>query len=96
MRVDLGMALQVGERRRKFAFVDSRIERLDESTIPQMTADEAINKLCADIAITLREKESGYMLCMSGTVPRKTLAELHSSMSETLSQSGIECVLGAI
>ena len=94
MRVDLGMAVPFGKSRRKFAFVDSLIDRLDGSTIPQMTTEEAINKLCADIAMTLRKKENGYKLCMTGTVPQQTLTELHSSMSEILSRSGIECVLG--
>ena len=94
MRVDLGLTLPVGKHRRNFAFVDNRIDRFDGSTIPRMTADEAINKLCADIAMKLREKGNGYKLCITGTVPLETLVELHSTMSKILSQSGIECALG--
>ena len=94
MRVGLGMAIPSEKTRGKFAFVDNWIDRVDGSTVPQMPADEAINKLGADIVMALGEKANGYRLCMTGTVPQPTLSWLHSSISETLLQSGIECVLG--
>ena len=94
MRVDLAVAIPYGNRDGHFAFVDRWIDRIDGSTIPQMAALEAVDKLCADVAMALREKAGGYKLCIAGTVPPGTLTRLHSAMSEALLESGIECVLG--
>ena len=94
MRVGLGMAIPNEKNCGKFAFVDNWIDRIDGSTIPQMTADEALSKLCADVVLALGENVNGFRLCITGTVPQPTLSWLHSSISETLLKSGVECVLG--
>jgi len=85
----------VNDQRKSLASkIDNLIDKIDGNTVARFSRTEAIDKLCADIAVTLRDSKRGYRLFIAGLVPSEVLSEIHESISANLVEDGIECILG--
>jgi len=82
------------DKRRVLSFVDNWIDLVDGNRVSHLTHSNAIEKICADIAISLGERAQGYRLFITGTIPLPKLTNIHSDVSVGLSVDGVLCILG--
>ena len=92
--INLLAEVRSDDKGRLFSRVDRLVDKLDGNSQPALSQSDAMDKLCAEIAVTLKNNRKGYRIYITGMAPFAVLSKMYELISAGLIEDGVECVMG--